>query len=106
MGQDVTITKRTFDEVADPATDLYLYTNADRDNLAEKVRFWDGAKYRLTYDQIGENEYRDNFLEKNLMVQVEFVSENHTPQIGWISIENIKEFQAIEPYLNEVRRSF
>lgn len=103
IGKEITISKRKFNEDADPLTNLYLYTSADRDNLADEVRFWDGATYRLTYDQISENEYRDNFLDKNLMVQVEFVSDSHTPQIGWISIENIREFQAIEPYLKQVR---
>lgn len=104
IGKEITISKRKFDEVADPATDLYLFTNADKDNLSEKVRFWDGAKYILSYDQIPSYQYRDNILSKNLLLKVEFATEGHTPSEGWISLENIKEFQAIEPYLLNIKK--
>ena len=103
IGKEITISKRKFDEVADPATDVYLFTNADKDNLAEKVRFWDGAKYILSYDQIPSHQYRDNLLRKNLMVKVEYAPDGHSPSEGWISLENIREFQSIEPFLISIK---
>lgn len=103
IGKEITISKRKFDEVSDPLSKLYLYTNSDKDNLGSKVRLWSGAKYNMAYDQIPSYEYQNNLLDKNLMIKVEFNQEGFDSEEGWISLENIKEFQAIEPFLESIK---
>lgn len=66
MGKEVTITKRKFNEVADPASSLSLYASSNKDNLGAKVMFSNGMKYRLDYGQIQSHEYQNNNLKKTL----------------------------------------
>ena len=103
IGNEITITKRKFDEVSDPSGSLYLSTNVDRDNIGEKVLFSNDLKYKLGYGQILSHEYQNYSLDRNLMILVELDKEGMTNQQGWISLENIKEFQAIEPYLKSIK---
>lgn len=104
IGKEITITKRKFNEVSGPSGSLYLSTNADRDNIGDKVFFAPDYKYKLGYGQIQSNEYQKNSLHKNLMILVELEKEGMTNQQGWISLENIKEFQAIKPYLLNIKK--
>ena len=104
IGKEITITKRRFNEVSDPSGSLYLSTNADRDNIGDKVLFSTDIKYKLGYGQIQSHEYQNNSLDKNLMILVELEKEGMTNQQGWISLENIREFQAIEPYLLNIKK--
>lgn len=103
IGKEITITKRKFNEVSDPIGSLYLSTNADRDNIGDKVLFSTDIKYKLGYGQIHSLEYQNNSMDKNLMILVELGKEGMTNQQGWISLENIREFQAIEPYLKSIK---
>jgi len=103
IGKEITITKRKFNEVSDPMGSLYLSTNADRDNIGDKVLFSTDIKYKLGYDQIQSHEYQNNSLDNNLMILVELDKEGMTNQQGWISLENIREFQVIEPYLKSIK---
>lgn len=95
MGKEITINRKKFNETAEPISPIYLYTNANRDNIAGEVRFFDSARYELSYGQIMSHEYSNNSITKNIMLHVTSSDDNFAYQSGWISLEYIEEFKAL-----------
>lgn len=102
-GKAITINKKKFSESVDPITSVFLYTNADKDNLAGKVLTSGEPIHQLSSIQITSYEYPQNDLNKNLMVQVESLGGRFSGQEGWISIEHIQEFSSLSPYIDQLK---
>lgn len=102
-GKAITINKKKFSESVDPITSVFLYTSADKDNLAGKVLTTGEPIHQLSAIQISSYEYPQNDLNKNLMVQVESLGGRYSGQEGWISIEHIQEFSSLAYYIDQLK---